>query len=259
MDDEFDGLGGSLLAAQDVLEAVLQKVDAEALPQIKAVSVAWCAHVRRYLCNRLWVRLCRREGQPEPAGVESITDLDVECLNEAGRPWEVVVAGRQLPQLARLHGYGFVVDVQEVREADLPRMVSPPRRASSSSSSSSDEEETSSDPGRPRVRYDDDDDDGTPWRARNPDAPFGGDTLRSCIQGEGQPPDELLLAAVACAASGTVLDVPVQRLREDDAIGELDFSNSSIIGVTAGTLLGFMLPAATSVRSLKFATSTLTL
>ena len=28
MDDEFGGLGGSLLAAQDVLEAVLQEVDA---------------------------------------------------------------------------------------------------------------------------------------------------------------------------------------------------------------------------------------
>ena len=31
MDDEFDGLGGSLLAAQDLLEAVLQEVDAAAL------------------------------------------------------------------------------------------------------------------------------------------------------------------------------------------------------------------------------------
>ena len=119
MDDEFDGLCGSLLAAADVLEAVLQEVDAAALCQLKAASVAWCAHARRELCNRLWIRLCRREGQPEPANVDSITDLDVECLNEAGRPWEVVIAGRQLPQLARLHGYGFVVDVQAVREADL--------------------------------------------------------------------------------------------------------------------------------------------
>ena len=168
MDDEFGGLGASLLAAQDVLEAVLQEVDATALRQLKATSVAWCNHVRRELCNRLWVRLSRREGQPEPAGVDSITDLDVECLNEAGRPWEVVVAGRQLPQLARLHGYGFVVDVQAVREPDL-------------------EEE---------------DDD---------DAPLGGDTLRSCIQGEGDPPDELLLAAVACAASERVREVPVQQ------------------------------------------------
>ena len=119
MDDHF-GLGGSLLAAaQDVMEAVLEKIHAAALLQLKAASVAWCNHVRRELCNRLRVRLCRREGQPEPAGVDSITDLDVECLNEAGRPWEVVVAGRQLPQLARLHGYGFVVDVQAVREAGL--------------------------------------------------------------------------------------------------------------------------------------------
>ena len=109
MDDDF-GLGGSLLAAQDVLEAVLQQVDAAALRQLKAASLAWCAHVRRELCKRLWVPLSRREGQPEPTGVDSITDLDVECLNEAGRPWEVVVAGRQLPQLARLHGWGFVVD-----------------------------------------------------------------------------------------------------------------------------------------------------
>ena len=158
---EFDGLGGSLLEAEDVLRAVLQKADAAALRQLKAASVAWCTHVRRELCNRLWVRLCCREGQPEPAGVDSITDLDVECLNEAGRPWEVVVAGCQLPQLARLHGYGFVVDVQAVREADLDA-----------------EEEEDSD------------------EEEDEDAPLGGVALRSCIQGEGDPPHELLLAAL---------------------------------------------------------------
>ena len=216
MDDESDGLGGSLLAAQDVLEAVLQEVDAAALRQLKAASVAWCAHVRRELCNRLWVRLSRREGQPEPAGVDSITDLDVECLNEAGRPWEVVVAGRQLPQLARLHGWGFVVDLQAVREA------------------------------YPLAPEDDDEE------PDYNDDPLGDDTLRSCIQGEGQPPNELLLAAVTCAASGKVRGVPVQRLREDDAINELDLSCSGI-GDTGATLLAFMLPAATSVRSLEYA------
>jgi hypothetical protein len=227
--DEFDGLGGSLLAAaEEVLEAVLQEVDAAALRQLKAASVAWCAHARRELCNRLWVRLCRREGQPEPAGVDSITDLDVECLNEAGRPWEVVVAGRQLPQLARLHGYGFVVDVQAVQEAAY----------------------------NPEADDDDevDDDVVSVVEPDYDDAPLGGDILRSCIQGEGQPPDELLLAAVACAASGTVRGVPVQRLREDDAIDELDLYCSGI-GVTAATLLGLMLPAATSLRSLKYATA----
>ena len=179
-----------MLAAQDVLEAVLQQVDAAALRQLKAASLAWCAHVRRELCKRLWVPLSRREGQPEPTGVDSITDLDVECLNEAGRPWEVVVAGRQLPQLARLHGWGFVVDVQAVvpamREADL----------------------------EDRRRMSD-----------VPIPPLGGDSLRSCIQGEGQPPDELLLAAVACAASGKVRRVPVQRLREDDA------TSPSLLGI----------------------------
>jgi hypothetical protein len=147
----------------------------------------------------------------------------VECLNEAGRPWEVVVAGRQLPQLARLHGYGFVVDVQAVRDAYPPE-----------AEDDDDEEE---------------DDD---------EAPLGGDTLRSCIRGEGDPPHELLLAAVACAASGTVRVVPVYRLREDDAIDELDLFDSpsrGLIGVTGATLLGLMLPAATSVRNLEYATN----
>ena len=69
-----------------------------------------------------------------------------------------------------------------------------------------------------------------------------------------KPPPTLLLAAVACAASGTVLGVPVQRLREDDAIGSLrgyDWIGESSIGVIGAGLLGLMLPAATSVRSLR--------
>ena len=195
-----------MLAAQDVLEAVLQEVDAAALCQLKAVSEAWCTPARRELCNRL----CRRAWQPEAAGVAGITDLDVSVLSDAGRPWEVVVAGRQLPQLARLHGFGFVVDVQAVREADLDAEV------------------------------DDDDDD---------DAPLGGAVLRRCIEGEGEPPRELLLAAVACAAS-TLHGVPVQVLREDDAIGSLDLDYSGIGDFGAG-LLGLMLSVATSVHSLR--------
>ena len=84
-------LGVSLLAAaDDVLGVVLQKVDAAALCQLKAASVAWRAHARRELCRRL----CRRKQG-------AITDLDVQVLNDAGRPWEVVVAGRQQPPLAR--------------------------------------------------------------------------------------------------------------------------------------------------------------
>jgi hypothetical protein len=192
-------LGASLLAAQDVLEAVLQEVDAAALCQLKAVSVAWYTQARRELCNRL----CRRAGQPEAAGVAGITDLDVAVLSDAGRPWEVVVAGRQLPQLARLHGFGFVVDVQAVREADLD------------SEGDDDAEE---------------EDDG---------APLGGAALRSCIEGEGEPPHELLLAAVACAAPGTVQGVPVQLLREDVAIGSLNFDEHGL-GAYGAVLLGLI-------------------
>ena len=202
------------LAGPDVLEAALQQVDAAALCRLKAVSVAWRTRARRELCNRL----CRREGQPEPAGFASITDLDVECLKDAERPWEVVVAGRQLPQLARLHGFGFVVDVQAVRQVDWV----------------AEEEEDDED-------SDDDAD----------DAPLGGAALRSCIEGEGEPPNELLLAAVACAAPGTVRRVPVQELREDDAI---------VACAAPGTMQSFdldvgllilMLPAATSLLDLR--------
>ena len=208
-------LGASLLGLdQDVLGEVLQKVGAAALCQLKAASVAWRTHARRELFNRL----CCREGQPEPAGVASITDLDVQVLNGAGRPWEVVVAGRQLPQLARLHGFGLVVDVQAVRQADV----------------GAEEEDDGDD--------DDDDDD-------DADAPLGGAALRRCIQGEGEPPHELLLAAVACAASGKVRGVPVQQLREDDAIDE--FLYLSRAGVIGAELLSLMLPAATSVRRLR--------
>ena len=193
-----------LLAAEDEREAVLQEVDAAALCQLKAVSAAWCTHARRELCNRL----CRYEGA-------SITDLDVRVLNDAGRPWEVVVAGRQLPQLARLRGFGFVVNLEAVREADL---------------------EVRSWGGSPSMQ--------------RCDAPLGGAALRRCIEGEGEPPHELLLAAVACAAPGTVRGVPVQRLREDDAIGSLILEHISI-GVISAALLGLMLPTATSVRSLR--------
>ena len=202
-------LGGSLLAADDVRGAVLQEVDAAALCQLKAVSVEWRARARRELCNRL----CRREGQPEPTGLASITDLDVEGLALTGRPWEVVVAGRELPQLARLHGFGFVVDVHAVREADLA------------------------------PKADD-------------VAQLGGTALRRCIRGEGDPPSELLFAAVACAACGTVCGVPVQELREDNAIGSVDLDRGGAVwrdrlGVIGAVLLGLMLPALRSVRSLR--------
>jgi hypothetical protein len=286
-------LGGSLLEAEDVLEAVIEKMHAAALCQLKAASVAWGAHVRRELCKRLWVRLCQREGQPEPAGVDSITDLDVECLNGAGRPWEAVVAGRKLPQLARLHGYGFVVDVQAVRMANLyyesvfanrplggtalRSCIQDQQQALAVLQQSVQQDETAEMTFEQKVQL------GgginalssnnlfKVWRLIRENMPTLGAgqeeieidlnaldnrtlwKLHNFVQtcnGERQPPDELLLAAVACAASGTVREVPVQLLRSC-AIDEFDLSDGfSAIGVTAATLLGLMLPAATSLRSL---------
>ena len=172
--------------------------------------MAWRCRARRELCNRL----CRRAGQPAPCTLESITDLDVERLRGVAPPWTVVPAASRLPQLARLHGYGFVVDVLAVRRAALPAL------------------------GQPALRD-----------------PLGGAALRGCITGEGRPgagdspPAELLLAAVACAASGEVLGVPVQRLREDASIGTLDLTGRSL-GVLGARLLAFVLPAATSVCNL---------
>ena len=91
---------------------------------------------------------------------------------------------------------------------------------------------------------------GSPWCN-----PLGGAALRSCIhEGEGEPPHELLLAAVACAAPGEVLGVPVQQLREDDAIGSLNLNRMGArqpLGVIGAELLGLMLPAATSLRELR--------
>ena len=88
------------------------------------------------------------------------------------------------------------------------------------------------------------------------DAPLGGAALRSCIEGEGEPPNELLLAAVACAAPGTVRRVPVQELREDDAIGGLDLDDNhyqsyDTDGALEMGLLILMLPAATSLLDLR--------
>ena len=51
--EPFVALGLSLLAAQDVLEAVLQEVNAAALCQLKSASKAWRTHARpRHFMNR---------------------------------------------------------------------------------------------------------------------------------------------------------------------------------------------------------------
>ena len=201
------------------------------------MSVAWRGRARRELCNRL----CRREGQPAPCTLGGITDLDVEQLRSVAPPWAVVPVAVHLPQLARLHGYGFVVDVLAVRRAALPALGQPALRGPL---------------GGAALR--------------------GCITGEGQPGGDSQPPAALLLAAVACAACGEVcsaclnpdpnpnpnpnpdpnpnpnpktnpnpnpktkpnpkpdpkpdqvLGVPVQRLREEAAIGTLDLTGRSL-------------------------------
>jgi hypothetical protein len=81
-----------------------------------------------------------------------------------------------LPSLARLRWEGFTVSVAAARGVDL------------------DERDGDED-----LHERDEDEDERPF--------LGGPaktTLLSCIKGEGEPPLELLLAAVACAGSGGI-------------------------------------------------------
>ena len=133
----------------DAMEAALGLVDVATLAELKGVTRSWRALAQRVLCSRL----CRRDGQPVPTRLDEITDLDVEQLIEAGRPGDAAVAGRMLPGLARLHGYGYVVDVAAVRAADLQNVAGNTRR--------------------PSLLH------GT-----------AKDALNSCISGEGEPPLE---------------------------------------------------------------------
>jgi hypothetical protein len=190
------------LANEHAIETVLAEADCQTLVTLKGVDFAWRTRVRR----ELFARLCRREGQPPPPHLDSVSHLNIECLVNLGRPWEAAVAGRRLRSLQRLFGYGFEVDVAAVREAAMD--------------------------GGQR-------------------GPFGEIiALRQCMTGEGDPPHELLLTSIACAASGVVRGVPVRLLRDDRAIGTLDLSRKSL-GVSEAQLLGLLLCSATSVVELK--------
>jgi hypothetical protein len=187
------------------MEAALGLVDVATLAELKGVTRSWRALAQRVLCSRL----CRRDGQPVPTRLDQITDLDVEQLIEAGRPGDAAVAGRMLPGLARLHGYGYVVDVAAVRAADLQNGAGDTRR--------------------PSLLH------GT-----------AKDALNSCISGEGEPPLELKIAAVACAGAGIVCGIPVQRMREDGMLTELDLSNRGLQGAAA-MLVAYLIPATSVV------------
>ncbi|KOO34787.1 hypothetical protein Ctob_015296, partial [Chrysochromulina tobinii] len=189
------------------MEAALGLVDVATLAELKGVTRSWRALARRVLCSRL----CRRDGQPVPTRLDEITDLDVEQLIEAGRPGDAAVAGRMLPGLARLHGYGYVVDVAAVRAADLQNRACNKRR--------------------PSLLH------GT-----------AKDALNNCISGEGEPPLELTIAAVACAGSGLICGIPVQQLRED-SVTELNLSDRGLRGVLTTMLVAYLIPATSVLKS----------
>ena len=185
----------------DAMEAALGLVDVATLAKLKGVTRSWRALAQRVLCSRL----CRRNGQPVPTRLDEITDLDVEQLIEAGRPGDAAVAGRMLPGLARLHGYGHVVDVAAVRAANLQCEMGDWRRPSLLHGAAE-------------------------------------DALNSCISGEGEPPLRLTIAAVACAGSGFICGIPVQQLREDSVTELLNLSNKGL-HVPAAMLVSYLMPA----------------
>jgi hypothetical protein len=187
--------------ADDAKEAALGMVDVGTLAELKGVSRSWLVLARRVLCSRLG----RCEGQPAPTELAEITDLNIKILVDAGRPWEAAAAGRMLPSLARLRWEGFEVSVAAVREVNLDER-----------------DEVEDEDERPFL--------GSPANT----------ALLSCIEGEGEPPLELLLAAVACAGSGEIRGIPVQMMR-DDSVSELDLQKINI-GVEGGMLLAHLVP-----------------
>jgi hypothetical protein len=206
--------------SDDTKELALCAVDTGTLVELKGVNRSWGTLARHMLCMRL---CCRTGKQQPPQQLSHITDLDIESLARADRLWEVAAAGRLLPSLARLHGFGFEVNVAAVRAADL----------------------TEKPPGGHDEDDEDDEDDEEDAHC------FGGTALHSCITGEGQPDLELLLAAVACAGSGKIWGVPVEQMRKNEIGRELDLCRSMIGAAAGAQLLGLLLPGATSIKKLK--------
>ena len=207
-------------ATTDAREAALGMVDVATLCELKGVNRFWRALSRRVLCSRL----CRGRGQPAPTHLEEITDLDVELLIEAGRPGDTALAGRMLPGLARLHGYGFVVDVAKVRAANLAV------------------QEANHFGGGPFGGF-------GAFGAGAPE-PFASflllrgtakAALDSCISGDGEAPLKLIITAVACAGSGVACGIPVQHMRED-TMTELDLREKGLRG-PAAMLISYFIPA----------------
>jgi len=216
-------------ATDDAKEAALALVDVATLCELKGVNRSWRALARRILC----LRVCPRDGQQAPTQLDEITDLDAEKLIEGGRRWEVAIAGRMLPRLARLHGYGFVVDLAAVRAVDLQRGSLLLRKLDGGAGLKEALMRCISKVGEVEsVQAAVDAHDGAIsevlLRRRLAQLRWLGsedstDPLADLAQLAElrrrpvvrEPPLELTIAAIACAGSGVVWGVPVQRLREE--------------------------------------------
>ena len=194
---------------KDSIQAALKHAPSALLRTLKGVSTTWRKRARFELCSRT----CHAEGQPTPARHEEITCINAEYLIRDGHPWEVVTAGLQLPNLARLCGYGFTVDVARVRAADL--------------------------------EVAEDEDISAPLLVG-----LGGEALRACITpGEGEVPQELLALAVASVGSGEVAGLPVKRLREEASLATLNLRDRGL-GVPGALVLVSLLPVMGSLTTL---------
>jgi len=187
----------------DAQEAALACVEASTLLQLKGVSRSCQSLARRVLCSRL---CCCGGVRLTPTQLDGITQLDIEQLHRAGRPWDAAAAGR-LPELAQLHGFGFAVDVAAVRTADQ-----------------------------------------TTVRCLH-DVVEEGSALRSCVRGEGEPPIELMLSAIACAGTGPVCNIPVEVMRSG-SLTALDLSGKQIESYGA-RLISLLMPVMASLTSLE--------
>ena len=204
----------------DAAETALGKVGVATLIELKGVNRAWRALGRRALCSRL----CRREGHADPRQLHEITELNLELLIEAGRPWEAARAGRLVPHLERLTGYGFSVDVAAVREVDL-------------------EDEGEEEEDRGHVLH----------------GPAKHALCNSCVTGEGEPPLALLLGAIACAGSGYIRGIPVEQMRAD-ALTNIDLHDQRLYGIgpEGAILIASFIPVMGGLTSINMSGNNLT-
>ncbi len=103
----------SLQLNDDAIEEALSEADVPTLFKLKGVSRSWRARARRVLCARLYTA----KGRPVPNSHAEVTDINVEPFLKADGPGvtHVTEAMARLPNLARMHAHGFLVDVAAVR------------------------------------------------------------------------------------------------------------------------------------------------